>query len=69
MRWESSNIPVSNDVHNAFLVLTGQGRDTLKMVLQLSLVSQREPLTAVPSMRACSSDVRMSLLCGISPEK
>jgi hypothetical protein len=69
MRWKSSKSPVSNDVRNAFSVLAGQGRDTLRMMLQLSLVSRRDPLTVVPSMRACNSDVRMSLLCGSSPEK
>jgi hypothetical protein len=68
MSWKSSKSPVSNDVRNAFSVLTGQGRGTLRMVLQLSFVS-RGPLTVVPSMKACNSDVRMSLLCGSSPEK
>jgi hypothetical protein len=68
VRWKSSKSPVSNDVGGAFSILTGQGQDTLRMVLQLSLVS-RGPLTVVPSMKACNNDVRMSLLCGSSPEK
>ena len=69
VRWKSSKVPSSKDVHSAFLVLAGQGEDTLKMVLQSLLSLLRGSPGVGPSMRDCNRDVRVFLLCGSSPEK
>lgn len=69
MRWKFSKMPSSKEMASAFLVLFGQGRDTLKVVVQSPLSPQLGLPGVGPSMRDCKIDVTVSLLCGSSPEK